>query len=68
MESWPKPQIFIWIKRPLRMKQQDRKSLKPLILKRFKLSPIRNGGDNGIRTRDLCNANAALSHLSYTPI
>ncbi len=24
-------------------------------------------GDNGIRTRDLCVANAALSQLSYVP-
>ena len=27
-----------------------------------------NGGDGGIRTHDLCDANAALSQLSYTPI
>ena len=27
----------------------------------------RNNGDNGIRTRDLCVANAALSQLSYIP-
>ena len=25
------------------------------------------GGDNGIRTRDLCVANATLSQLSYVP-
>ena len=27
----------------------------------------KNGGDSGIRTRDLCDANAALSQLSYIP-
>ena len=27
-----------------------------------------NGGDEGIRTLDLCVANAPLSHLSYIPI
>ena len=27
----------------------------------------RNGGDEGIRTLDLCVANASLSHLSYIP-
>jgi hypothetical protein len=26
-----------------------------------------NGGDEGIRTLDLCVANAPLSHLSYIP-
>lgn len=26
------------------------------------------GGDGGIRTHDLCVANAALSQLSYTPV
>lgn len=25
-------------------------------------------GDNGIRTRDLCVANATLSQLSYVPV
>ena len=30
-------------------------------------SPFRRGGDGGIRTLDLCVANAALSQLSYTP-
>ena len=30
-------------------------------------SPFRRGGDGGIRTLDLCVANAALSRLSYTP-
>lgn len=28
---------------------------------------ILNGGDNGIRTHDLCSAIAALSQLSYIP-
>ena len=27
-----------------------------------------SNGDNGIRTRDLCVANAALSQLSYIPM
>lgn len=27
-----------------------------------------NGGDDGIRTHDLCVANAALSQLSYIPM
>ena len=28
---------------------------------------VRRGGDGGIRTPDLCIANAALSQLSYSP-
>jgi hypothetical protein len=28
---------------------------------------VRNGGDDEIRTHDLCSAIAALSQLSYTP-
>jgi hypothetical protein len=31
------------------------------------LSVVNNGGDRGIRTPDLCDANAALSQLSYIP-
>ncbi len=31
--------------------------------------PIKTlGGDRGIRTPDLCDANAALSRLSYIPV
>jgi hypothetical protein len=29
--------------------------------------PVRGGGDRGTRTPDLCDANAALSQLSYIP-
>lgn len=29
---------------------------------------LKNRGDNGIRTRDLCVANATLSQLSYVPV
>ena len=32
-----------------------------------RLGEKRNGGDEGIRTLDLCVANAPLSHLSYIP-
>ena len=32
------------------------------------LRGFKNNGDNGIRTRGLCVANAALSQLSYVPI
>jgi hypothetical protein len=28
---------------------------------------LKSGGDEGIRTLDLCVANAPLSHLSYIP-
>ena len=30
-------------------------------------APLENGGDGGIRTHDLCVANASLSQLSYAP-
>ena len=32
------------------------------------LGVIASGGDRGIRTPNLCDANAALSQLSYIPI
>ncbi len=32
------------------------------------LPTVRYGGDRGIRTPDLCDANAALSQLSYIPL
>ena len=43
-----------------------KKSRKPLIIKTFRL-PM-NGGDEGIRTLDLSDANRTLSQLSYAPI
>ena len=45
------------------IKQKNR--LNPLKIKAFSTS---YNGDNGIRTRDLCVANAALSQLSYVPM
>ncbi len=42
---------------------------KPTLLRCFpQLRGFKNNGDNGIRTRGLCVANAALSQLSYVPI
>ena len=42
---------------------------KPTLLRCFpQLRGFKNDGDNGIRTRGLCVANAALSQLSYVPI
>ena len=41
----------------------------PTLLRCFpQLRGFKNNGDNGIRTRGLCVANAALSQLSYVPI
>lgn len=41
---------------------------KPTLLRCFpQLRGFKNNGDNGIRTRGLCVANAALSQLSYIP-
>ena len=42
---------------------------KPTLLRCIsQLRGFENNGDNGIRTRGLCVANAALSQLSYVPI
>ena len=42
---------------------------KPTQLRSFsQLCGFKNSGDNGIRTRGLCVANAALSQLSYVPM
>ena len=42
---------------------------KPTLLRCFpQLRGFKNNGDNGIRTRGLCVANAALSQLSHVPM
>lgn len=46
-------------------RQALRRSQKPLCTSRRAFGT--NTGDNGIRTRDLCVANATLSQLSYVP-
>lgn len=43
-------------------------SMNTLFLFDFHTSKLFRHGDNGIRTRDLCVANATLSQLSYIPI
>jgi hypothetical protein len=35
---------------------------------RRRFAYLKNGGDEGDRTPDLCNAIAALSQLSYVPV
>ena len=55
-----KGQVSIYYILPLPPDEKDREQMGVLPI-------VTSGGDRGIRTPDLCDANAALSQLSYIP-
>ena len=61
--------IYLYIPYPYKDITTISDNQKPTQLRSFsQLCGFKNSGDNGIRTRGLCVANAALSQLSYVPI
>ena len=55
-----KKQVTIYYNLPIPPEEKKKQSVEVLPI-------VTPGGDRGIRTPDLCDANAALSQLSYIP-